>query len=214
MANKDEMKAKITKLFDEADKTNTNSINIKDNIIGDNNTQIKTDKLIVTQKVINKRQSPPRDETNITEEQSFIIKQLIDEIVDAIYNSKKTKKDKKYIYPEVWKFFKAKFKITEYKKLNINDFDNAVKYLKQQKAIYIGKPKYAKEKNSEFKKEMYKAIHTLVNELEWSNDKYREYLHNNYGVLSSKDLDDKKLKNFKDRLQSQAQYRRNKNKDL
>lgn len=210
MANKDEMKTEIIKLFDEADKTKASSIDIKNNIIGDNNTQIKTNKLIVTQKVINKRQSPPRDETNITEEQSFIIKQLIDEIVDAIYNSKKTKKDKKYIYPEVWKFFKAKFKITEYKKLNINDFDNAVKYLKQQKAIYIGKPKYAKEKNSEFRKEMYKAIHTLVNELEWSNDKYREYLHNNYGVLSSKDLDDKKLKNFKDRLQSQAQYRRNK----
>lgn len=210
MENKDEIKTKILKIFDETDKTKANSIDIKNNIIGDNNTQIKTDKLIVTQKVVNKRQSPPRDETNITEEQSFIIKQLIDEIVDAIYNSKKTKKDKKYIYPEVWKFFKAKFKITEYKKLNINDFDNAVKYLKQQKTIYTGKPKYAKEKNSEFRKEMYKAIHALINELEWSNDKYREYLHNNYGVLSSKDLDDKKLKNFKDRLQSQAQYRRNK----
>lgn len=210
MENKDEIKTKILKIFDETDKTKANSIDIKNNIIGNNNTQIKTDKLIVTQKVVNKRQSPPRDETNITEEQSFIIKQLIDEIVDAIYNSKKTKKDKKYIYPEVWKFFKAKFKITEYKKLNINDFDNAVKYLKQQKAIYTGKPKYAKEKNSEFRKEMYKAIHALINELEWSNDKYREYLHNNYGVLSSKDLDDKKLKNFKDRLQSQAQYRRNK----
>ena len=211
MENKDEIKTKILKIFDETDKTKANSIDIKNNIIGNNNTQIKTDKLIVTQKLVNKRQSPPRDETNITEEQSFIIKQLIDEIVDAIYNSKKTKKDKKYIYPEVWKFFKAKFKITEYKKLNINEFDNAVKYLKQQKAIYIGKPKYAKEKNSEFRKEMYKAIHTLVNELEWSNDKYREYLHNNYGVLSSKDLDDKKLKNFKSRLQSQALYRRNKN---
>ncbi len=211
MENKDEIKAEIVKLLDKTDKTNTNSISIKDNIIGDNNTQIKTDKLIVTQKVVNKRQSPPRDETNITEEQSFIIKQLIDEIVDAIYNSRKTKKDKKYIYPEVWKFFKAKFKITEYKKLNINDFDKAVNYLKQQRAMYTGRPKFAKERNDKYRKDMYSAIHALINELEWSNDKYREYLYNNYGVLSSKELDDTKLKNFKGRLQSQAQYRRNKN---
>ena len=206
MENKDEIKTKILKIFDETDKTKANSIDIKNNIIGNNNTQIKTDKLIVTQKVVNKRQSPPRDETNITEEQSFIIKQLIDEIVDA----KKTKKDKKYIYPEVWEFFKAKFKITEYKKLNINDFNKAVNYLKQQRAIYTGRPKFAKEKNDKYRKDMYKAIHALINELEWSNDKYREYLYNNYGVLSSKELDDKKLKNFKNRLQSQAQYRRNK----
>ena len=210
MENKDEIKTKILKIFDETDKTKANSIDIKNNIIGNNNTQIKTDKLIVTQKVVNKRQSLPRDETNITEEQSFIIKQLIDEIVDAIYNSKKTKKDKKYIYPEVWKFFKAKFKITEYKKLNINDFNKADNYLKQQRAIYTGRPKFAKEKNDKYRKDMYKAIHALINELEWSNDKYREYLYNNYGVLSSKELDDKKLKNFKNRLQSQAQYRRNK----
>lgn len=42
MENKDEIKTKILKLFDEADKTKANSISIKDNIIGDNNTQIKT----------------------------------------------------------------------------------------------------------------------------------------------------------------------------
>ncbi len=210
MKNNDEIKMKIEKLFDGVDKTNTNSINIKDNIIGDNNTQIKTDKIIMTQKVINKRQSPPRDETNITEEQSFIIKKLVDEIVDAIYNTKKTKRDKKYIYPEVWNMYKAKFKLTEYKKLNINDFDKAIKYLKQQKAIYTNKPKYAKEKNDEYRKDMYKAIHALKNELLWNDKKYREYLYNNYDILSSKELDDKQLKNLKARLQKQVQYRRNK----
>lgn len=38
MENKDEIKTKILKIFDETDKTKANSIDIKNNIIGNNNT--------------------------------------------------------------------------------------------------------------------------------------------------------------------------------
>lgn len=209
MENKDEIKTKILKLFDEADKTKANSISIKDNIIGDNNTQIKTDKLIVTQKVVTKKEIQ-RDSSWVTSKQAFEIRNILYEIVEADYNSKKYKpKEKPY---KTWynKLY-HKFKVTSYKEIIQEQFDSVIKWLKQQLAIFTGTYTYSKNNNDNYRKKLYSAIHALINELEWSNDKYREYLYNNYGVLSSKELDDKKLKNFKGRLQSQAQYRRNKN---
>lgn len=134
------------------------SNNIKQNSKGNHNVQVGINQgtIIKTDKVVKKNEIKPNIENHISEAQAKEIKECIDKIVEI--NEQAGKGNKSKIYPETWQSFYNRFKITSYKLLPKETFEDAITWLKQQIA-FEHRPKLRKSNNDQWKKDIYGAIY-------------------------------------------------------
>lgn len=93
------------------------------------------------------------DDRHITSEQAVKIKDFIDELVDMDASAGK---DKGRSYGMWWKTFNNKFKITTYRELRREYFDDAMLFLRQAKAQYL--PKIRRKDNELWRRKHYGTI--------------------------------------------------------
>ncbi|RHO65379.1 hypothetical protein DW083_20950 [Parabacteroides sp. AF48-14] len=107
----------------------------KQQIEGNNNIQIGVNHgdIIHTEKVIRKTNAVPNPEIHISEEQAFVIQQKVNDLVDLICKVKDVERKNAYI--EVYGGLKRHFKVTGYKFLSKDKFEDAIRYLEQLKVI-------------------------------------------------------------------------------
>lgn len=150
-------------------------------IKGDNNVVIEGDKNTVMQspvfninpKVINKLDKPSN---SITEEDAHKIKGLIDEIV----------KNTKLPYPAVWKKFKNHVKVTEYKALPKEKYQEAIVYLTKWRAATTKNLKASD--TITYRKNRYAAIYARLKNLGITKEQFAVSLEKKYSVTSLKEL--------------------------
>lgn len=143
-------------------------------IVGNDNVQIGGD--IIVQHINEKRiiqsviQPGPQ---HISEKQAFEIKQLVDTLVEL--NSEATPNvSKRKLYSKWWGGLNDKFTVTSYKIIPVECFEEALTWLRQQKAIKV-MPKLRRPHNDTWRNERYKAI--------WSRSKELGYeKHDVYGL--------------------------------
>lgn len=150
-------------------------------IKGNNNTIIKGDKNTVMQspvfnmnpRIVNKLDKPSN---SINEEQAHNIKRLIDEIV----------KTTKLPYPAVWRKFKDYVKVTEYKALPKEKYQEAIGYLTKWRAATT---KNLKTSDTEtYRKSKYTAIYARLKNLGITKEQFAVSLEKQYAVTSLKEL--------------------------
>lgn len=139
---------------------------------------------------------------HINEEQAFIIKRLIDEIVEIQYTGSRARFPKSKYYPEWWKKLCNRFRITSYKLIPREKFEEAESWLHQQVAIL--RPKLRRTDKNEWRNQHYKAIYTKANSLNLTKEElyqlaFDKLLLKNY-ISSLKDLKDSELKKFYDKI--------------
>lgn len=133
-------------------------------IKGNSNTIIKGDNNTITQNINPIVKNPPAivipNEKHISNEQQFKIKSKIDDIVKKEVASGM---DSSKAYRKTWVMFKNKFKLTSYKELEKERFEEAMQYLNKINALKL--PKIRRRNNALWRKELYKSIYSRANEL-------------------------------------------------
>lgn len=176
---------------------------LKQKITGDKNIQIgiNNGSIIQTQKVVNRTTAIPNPELHISEEQAFLIKKKVENLVDIVCKVKKV--GKKEAYNEVYGGLKYYFKVTGYKFIPKDKFDDAIRYLDQLNVIKY-RPKLRKTDNEEYRKQLYKAIHAKANELGLDNHSLHDFINISLGlkkpISSLKELSDTRLKKIYSKL--------------
>lgn len=111
------------------------------------------------------------DERHITSEQAVKIKGLIDELVDMDVSASK---DQGRSYARWWKTFNNGFKITTYRELPREFFDEALLYLRQAKAQNL--PKIRRKDNELWRRKHYGTIFGIAKKsLEWNEDDVHQF---------------------------------------
>lgn len=159
-------------------------INVKGdgNIIGNNNTYVRTEKLThnVTAEV------RPGEE-HITEEQAAAIKRMVNQIVELEAVTKRNPKSHQAVYGAL----NNRFKVTRYRLHKREKWPEIESYLRQ----WIGRlssTASAKRSAPDWRKSKYSYIKINVRQL-GLEDKLNELLLSRYGVASIKDLSDDDL---------------------
>lgn len=132
---------------------------IKQEIKGNNNTQVAGD-LIKTEKVIKKTEVVYNSDLHITDAQALEIKDKVTKIAQS--RAGETKFKNKPPFGLVYGEFYKRFKITSYKLLQIEHFDDACKWLDKQIAINRKSLKNVDEE--QFRKDLYKSINARANQ--------------------------------------------------
>lgn len=117
---------------------------------GDGNIMIGRD-VIHTEKVVQKTVTKPGPQ-HISEEQAFEVKSSIDELAKIDVDSGRADSHKEW-YSRLYR----KFKVTSYKTIPREKFDNVISWLGQQKAM--NRSKLRRPANTEWRKQMYGAIY-------------------------------------------------------
>ncbi len=155
---------------------------------GDGNIQVGRD-YIQTQKHVIKNEIVPTSE-HITDAQARDIHELIKKWAGLIVKANKGKG-----YGEAHQKFKNTFRITSYKLVPKNRYNEAIKYLKQQ----IGqlRPSLRRSNNNEWRKHNYASIYSKAGKLGMSKQEVYQYafekLDLDKPISSLKDLRERKL---------------------
>ncbi|MCI6988722.1 MAG: ORF6C domain-containing protein [Campylobacter sp.] len=173
----------------------------KISIKGNSNTIISGDNNTITQNINPIIKKPPiiiaPDERHITNEQQFKIKSKIDDIVKKdIEKGVEAKK----AYPRIWNMFKRKFKLTSYKELEKEKFDEAMQYLNKINSMKLSQIR--RTNNPSWRKELYKSIYSKANELGLSKYDLYNLVYEKYNkkIKSLKDLGEQNLVKLKSYL--------------
>lgn len=178
-------------------------INIDQKSKGKNSIQVAINQgtIIKTDKITKKNEVHPNPDYHISESQAKTIKDKIDEAVEiqkTVADSKNSNKNIGTLYKETWNSFNSKFKITSYKLLSKDRFEEAYDWLKSQVA-YVYSPKLRKNNNDEWRKKLYGSIYAH-SQSDWKMSKEQLYkfafekLKLKKQILSLKDLNDTNLK--------------------
>ena len=133
-------------------------------IVGNNNIQVNGD-YIQTHKIVNKKEIIYDKDYHITDEQALNIRELIKKIAEETSN-----------YAGAYNALYKHFRITSYKTLPKDKYDEAVAWLK--KVIAINRNKLKKKDSNQWRKDLYRSIHTRANEIginihDFANDKLK-----------------------------------------
>ncbi len=128
----------------------------KQSIKGNNNTQVAGD-YIKTEKIVKKTEIIYDKNEYISDSQA---KEIRDYVLDIAQRTKSYRKEYNALYD--------KFKITSYKLLPKDKFDEAIKFLKRRKAIY--RPKLRKIDESKLRKEYYAGIYARAKQLNMNKE--------------------------------------------
>lgn len=164
-------------------------------IIGASNVEFNQN----TTKVI--RNSVNRTDEHITEQQSHTLKRLIDEIVEIVVSTSRTGATKSKYYPLWWTKLNNRYRVTMYKLIPKEKYEDAESWLHQQIAIL--RPKLRRNNNDEWKNQHYKAIYAKANSLNLSKEElYRVAMDKLEleNITSLKDLNDRQLKKFYEKI--------------
>jgi len=174
----------------------TSKGNASQSIVGDNNIQAGRDVKINTKEVV--RNVVVREPGEISDAQAARIKELVDKIVEIQVAAGKSSREK--AYGEWHKRLKNRYKVTSYKKLRVEDFDDAVSWFKQQSAML--RPKLRRTNNDAWRKEYYKAIWTRWRSLGYSKEEIYEFAYQRLELKkpidSLKQLGERNLKKLSD----------------
>ncbi|MGE4319643.1 MAG: helix-turn-helix domain-containing protein [Deferribacterales bacterium] len=126
-------------------------------------------------------------EGDLTEKQGAELKKIVDTIVE----NEKLYKQKPASHAAVWKALNRKFKVTMYRKIPTERFDEAKLYLQQ----WNGRIKRnAPKNNDEYRKSRYRDIFAIAkNELGWSKHNVDDFIFDKFEKESIRDLTSKEL---------------------
>lgn len=127
---------------------------LKQSIIGNNNIQVGGD--IRTERIIHKTEVVYDKNLHISSEQALDIRDHIQKLASEL-------SDNRNGFSLAYNTFYKHFKITSYKTLPKEQFDEAIEWLNQQ--IAINRNKLKKINPEQWRKDMYKSIHARANEL-------------------------------------------------
>lgn len=123
-----------------------------------------------TAKHVTKNEFTP-DERHITSEQAAKIKSLIDELVDMDVSAGK---DQGRSYGMWWKMFNNQFRITTYRELPRESFEEAALFLRQAKARNL--PKIRRKDNELWRRKHYGTIFGIAKKgMGWTDDDVHQF---------------------------------------
>jgi hypothetical protein len=129
---------------------------IENVIVGNNNIRvygnyINTDRISQNTKVMH---DPDK---HITNAQAKEIRDRVQKIAES------RSRESKYSFPRAYIALHNRYNITSYELLSKDQYEDAIKWLDKQIAIY--RPKLKKVDNEQYRKDMYKSIHARANQL-------------------------------------------------
>ena len=128
-------------------------------IIGDNNIQVGGD-YITTNKITKKTEVLYDEDVHITDAQAKDIKDRVFKIAESrLGENKFNNPPYGFVYNGLYK----RFKITSYKLLPKEKYNDAIKWLDKQIAIY--RPKLKNVDAEQYRNDMYKSIHARARQL-------------------------------------------------
>jgi hypothetical protein len=185
-------KGELIQLFKDGAKSEPGSsvsISGNSNVVGDNNTVVKTDTYVHKVKA-----EPKPGEEHITNEQVSLLKGLVAEIVSLEKKLKKKPRHYRSVWTSLFRHVSKNKKHPEHSAVRLIPaelFDKSEKYLRQTIGR-LSSMKSAKKKDSDWRKRKYAYIKINVkkHQLESRLDKY---LRENHNVESISELTDKGL---------------------
>jgi len=163
------------------------------NIKGNNNIQIAKGNVIQTKKVKVVTEVVYDVNTHIIDAQAFEVKEKITEIVNMVATNGDSKQK---LFPKEYSAFYKQFKITSYKLVPLNEYDNAIKWLNKRIAYY-GKKNLRHGDNDQWRKKQYIAINSRARQLKMNRSDLISFSEERLALknpLSSiKDLSDTRL---------------------
>lgn len=171
---------------------------ISQNINGDNNIQVAGD-FIKTDKVIKKTHVIYDPREHISDSQAKEIRDRVQKIAEERVGEKRYSSPP---YGVVYAALYNRYKITKYTLLPKDKYEDAIKWLDKQIAIY--RPLLKKTNNEQYRKDMYTSIYSRTKQLNIPN--IHEYativLELKKPISSLKELSDTRLKKLYDKLYS------------
>ena len=157
---------------------------IKQSIIGNNNIQVGGD--IKTERIIHKIEVVYDNDVHISSEQALEIRDHIQKLASELSGNRNG-------FSLAYNTFYKHFKITSYKTLPKERFNEAIEWLNQQ--IAINRNKLKKNNPEQWRKDMYKSIHARANQLGIDiHGLANEVFKPKKQILSLSDLSDLRLK--------------------
>ena len=157
-------------------------------IIGSGNIQAGRDLTVKTEKILQRTTAITKPGLeHIADDQAFVLKGLVEEIVTLEAKLRKSPKSYGAVYGGMNKHVGA----TSYRLIKIERFEKAEKYLRQ----WIGRlssAKSAPKKDKNWRNRKYSYIHTNIKQL-GLEPRLREHLAKRFGVESLKELNDDDL---------------------
>lgn len=162
-------------------------------IIGNNNIQIAGD--VKTEKIVHKTEVIYDKDLHITDEQAKTIQEKIHKIAQEKTNDPKA-------YAMSYGAFKKHFRVTSYKTLPKEKYDEAIEWLNKQ--IAMNRKGLRKNDPEQWRKDMYKSIHARANELNIDIHSYAtDVLQTKKPIISLTELSDTRLKKLYEKLFNQ-----------
>jgi|SRR5665213_182687 len=170
-----------------------NPASVKQTIIGDKNIVAGGD-MIHTEKIVQKNVTQPGPQ-HITEEQAYEIKRLIDELSQIDVDSGRADSHR-HSYSWMYK----KFKVTSYKTVPSEKFENVMSWLRQQRAI--NRPKLRRPANDKWRDQLYGSIYGRWRQLDYEKTTIYNFaferLELDTPISSLKELGEQNLKKLYD----------------
>jgi len=168
---------------------NRNSIEIG-HVIGNGNIIGSGNIVTTTAPVIRRKVEIVPGDGVITEEQAFKIKALVDKIVDF----EKLLKASPRGHGAVWSAFQKRFRITSYRQLPNERFDEACKYLSNQIGRIKSMKSAPKKMGDRFRKEQIAAIQARCKEFQGGTERRKKYMTEQFGISSLTEASDEQIK--------------------
>ena len=170
---------------------------IKQKISGNNNIQIAGDLSIKIERIIQKSEVVYDQDEHITDAQAVEIKNRVTKIAQS--RAGETKFNNKPPFGLVYATLYEKYKITKYTLLKKDQYEDAIKWLDKQIAIY--RPKLKNIDEEQYRKDMFKSLNTRANQLGINIYEYAEWvLSLKTPITSLKELSNTRLEKLKSRL--------------
>lgn len=169
----------------------TNNQTIK----GDNNVQVAGDYIITSK--ISKTTTVLHDPCkHISDAQAKEVKDRVSKIAEAMKGDRKNNKSP---FASAYNALYNRYHITSYKLLPIEDYDDAIKWLDKQIAIY--RPKLKNIDVVQYRKDMYKSLHARAKQLNINIYDFAQMaLELKEPITSLTDLSDMRLKKLYTKL--------------
>ena len=155
-------------------------------------------KKIVRPKVI-------REEGDISEETAFEIQDLIRQLAQTDEMAGKHSS-----YGEWQQRLKNRYKVASYRKLSLEQGEDAIGWLKQELGRKL--PSLRRSNNDEWRQRIYKGIWAAAGELDWDKPRVYEFAFQQLGlkkpISSLKELGEQKLESLRDKMRYQSRKAR------
>lgn len=157
------------------------------NIVGDGNTV--TNNIVNLQTPVRTRVVVKTGDGVIDAEQRFILKGLVESIVETEKKIRRTPRS----YAAVWKAFQKRFRISSYHELPVDQFEAARKYLTTDRARIMSAKSAPKKLGVDFAKQRIVAIQARCREFSDGTARRKAYMAREFGASSLTELDSNQI---------------------